>query len=106
MIRILATQGPLHIVIGGNKKHLSLALRLAHNLYLNHRVDVAIMSPLDVLLAQRSDKMIGNMVFIGRSDENDAVRSLLQTDGVHPPGEPYMDRSQCTVELMQPQSNS
>jgi hypothetical protein len=42
MIRILASSAPLTLVVGSSSQLMRLALRIAHDVYLNHRLDVVI----------------------------------------------------------------
>ncbi len=72
MIRLLATSGPMVFIIPPNDSvFTSLATRLAHDLYLYHRVDSEIVMEQEAL--ERTAHGIlgrGNVVSLGRPEEN------------------------------------
>ena len=85
MIRILATCGPLRVVHGDSPRQRDLALRIAHDVYLNHRTDVEILDGTEYLEILHEGPTVGNVVFVGRPEENVAVRHLLGLQKQRPP---------------------
>lgn len=69
MIRILASSGPLHIVIG-NEGNGDVAIRLAHDVFVHHRLDSAILLGQEALELVAQEKIAGNIVTIGRPEDN------------------------------------
>jgi hypothetical protein len=79
MIRLLATSGPMTIV--ANPSHAtawSIAVRYARDLYLYHRVVVNILTDTTALDDISKDSLRGNLVIIGRPDENAFTAHLLK----------------------------
>jgi hypothetical protein len=71
MIRLLASQGPMNIIADpSNSSAWSVALRYAHDLYLYHRIAVNVLSDDKALQHMTKDELFGNLVTVGRSDEN------------------------------------
>jgi hypothetical protein len=86
MIRILASRGPITIAVGSLKRHRDLALRMAHDIYLNHRVDVYIMSAAECVRSIAGNQICGSLVVLGGPSGNVASKALLDASRVHPPG--------------------
>lgn len=77
MIRILSSTGPLHFVVGNNPRHRDLAIRLAHDTFVHHRLDSVILSAQEALEEVGREEVGGNLIVIGRPDENDFARWLF-----------------------------
>lgn len=77
MIRILATTAPLIIVQGYTQSLRSLARRIAHDVYVHHRIDVEILDPRQALERLAMMQNLGNVVCVGRPEENEAVEWML-----------------------------
>lgn len=77
MIRLLATTAPLVIFIGTNPLHLSIATRIAHDLYTYHRIDTQIVSPASASTGLGHSAFEGNHLMIGRPEDNVWVKALL-----------------------------
>jgi hypothetical protein len=76
MIRLLATNGPMRIVVDtSNPRLVSIARRYAHDLYVYHRIAVNIIS--DNEAVDRLSEGRGNIVSIGRPDQNTYTAHLL-----------------------------
>lgn len=77
MIRLLATTAPLAMFIGTNPLHLSIATRIAHDLYTYHRIDTQIISPATDSTSLGPSTFEGNHLIIGRPEDNVWVKALL-----------------------------
>lgn len=77
MIRLLATEDVIRIVRGCTPKLRSLASRIAHDIYLNHRIDVEILEPEEAIKRVAEKKIVGSMVCLGRPEENELVKMLM-----------------------------
>lgn len=81
MIRLLATSSPINIIANpSNTSAWSIATRYAHDLYLYHRIIVSILSDTAALDEVSKDGLRGNLVTIGRPDENAFTAHLLKQD--------------------------
>lgn len=78
MIRILSSQGPLHLVVGPNRSHSDLATRIAHDVFVHHRLDCVIMDSHEALEGVARERLYGNIVAIGRPEENVFVDWLVR----------------------------
>lgn len=86
MIRILASRGPIIIAVGLSKRHIDFALRMAHDIYLNHRVDVNIMSAAQCVRSIAGNQICRSLVVLGGPSDNEAFKALLNASRSHPPG--------------------
>lgn len=80
MIRLLASAGPVTIVIGksASKRHASLARRYAHDLRVYHRLDSVIVNDKTALHAVAEGTLSpGSVVVIGRPEENQFAAWLI-----------------------------
>ena len=68
------------IVVGSSPQHMSIAKRLAHDLYVYHRSDAEILSDQEALEAVALDDLLGNVVIIGRPEENSFADYVLHQD--------------------------
>jgi hypothetical protein len=83
MIRILATSAAISLIIGDSPHHLSLARRLAHDLYLYHRLDSEIIMGRDALeRLMKGELGEGNLVIFGRPDENMFAKHLIDAETI------------------------
>lgn len=71
MIRFLASPGPIVIVIGSKDLHRYLATRIAHDLFVNHRIRVNIVSAAEGLEAVAKETLsTSNIAVIGCPTDN------------------------------------
>jgi len=70
MIRLLCTPGPLTFVVGSSQLHLEIAKNLAHDVFVNHRLDSEIVEAQEVLIRIARQDVVGNIVIIGDPREN------------------------------------
>jgi len=70
MIRLLSSPAPLLFVVGPNPQHRQLALRLAHDVLVHHRLDSTIVSAEEALMRVAREGEEGNIVTIGTPYEN------------------------------------
>jgi hypothetical protein len=85
MIRLLATNGPIRLVVDpSNQRLVSIATRYAHDLYVYHRIAVDIISDTEAVArsstaeGEETGNGIGNIVSIGRPDQNSYTAYLLE----------------------------
>ena len=86
MIRILASRGSITIAVGALKRHRDLALRMAHDIHLNHRLDVNIMSAAECVRPIAGNQICGSLVVVGGPSDNEASRALLNASRFQAPG--------------------
>lgn len=102
LIRILASKGPVIIAHGHGETHADLALRIAHDLFVHHRLAVSILNDRDCLEAISGRGVCGNLVLLGRPEDNVAVRYCLRRQV--PPSEFGLARrdggSSCAVRFI------
>jgi hypothetical protein len=70
MIRLLSTSAALTLVAGKDPSSRSIAQRMAHDLYLYHRLDSEILEPHDALERTARGLVRGNVVVVGGPTEN------------------------------------
>jgi len=70
MIRLLSSPGPLIFVCESQALHLDIAERLAHDVFVHHRLDSEIVSAEEGLIRVAQERVSGNMVVIGTPFEN------------------------------------
>lgn len=81
VIRLLATSGPISIIVDtSHTRSYSIAKRYAHDLYVYHRLAVNIVSDKEAVEGNLSDQMKGNLVIIGRPEENEYTRLVLKCE--------------------------
>lgn len=81
VIRLLATSGPISIIVDtSHTRSYSIAKRYAHDLYVYHRLAVNIVSDKEAVEGNLSDGMKGNLVIIGRPEENEYTRWILECE--------------------------
>jgi hypothetical protein len=89
MIRFLASAGPIVIVVGSKDLHRDLATRIAHDLFVNHRIRVNIISAAEGLQAVAKDTIsTSNIAVIGCPTDNMFAKWLFaqrQIPGMLPP---------------------
>lgn len=80
MIRLLATQGPITIVVDHAwARGMSIALRYAHDLFVYHRLAVNVVNDTEAAAMLGTGGLAGNIVIIGRDDQNRFLRDIRQT---------------------------
>jgi hypothetical protein len=77
MIRLLATNETLTIVVGTTTFSRSLATRIAHDVYVYHRLDSQILESHEALERTARGLLGGNMLVIGRPEENRYVEGMI-----------------------------
>ena len=80
LIRLLTSKGPVAFIVGPHPPHHSLAKRLAHDLFVYHRLDSEIVSADQAL----HERIGGNIVIIGRPEDNAYLRRVLQGEEITP----------------------
>nr|XP_018263092.1 uncharacterized protein I303_04583 [Kwoniella dejecticola CBS 10117]OBR85250.1 hypothetical protein I303_04583 [Kwoniella dejecticola CBS 10117] len=71
IIRILSTAGPMTIICPDSPRLRDIAKKIAHDLYLYHRLDSDIIGDREGLMRVAKDELgQGNLVILGRPDEN------------------------------------
>jgi hypothetical protein len=82
MIRILASSGPINIVIPSaataNTTIMSVSSRYAHDLYLYHRLAVNIVTDQTALQKLEQGDLNGNIVSIGGAAQNRFTSHLME----------------------------
>jgi hypothetical protein len=77
MIRLLSTSAALTLVAGMDPSSRSIAQRIAHDLYVYHRLDSEILEPHDALERTARGLVRGNVVVIGGPKENRYTEWLI-----------------------------
>ncbi|ORY33999.1 hypothetical protein BCR39DRAFT_518090 [Naematelia encephala] len=78
IIRLLATSGPITFVIGNSELHLDIVKRLAHDLFLYHRVDTRILDAMEALgHTARGTLGEGSVIVLGRPEDNEYAKWIL-----------------------------
>lgn len=80
MIRLLTSKGPVAFIVGPHPPHHSLAKRLAHDLFVYHRLDSDIVSADQAI----HERIGGNIVIIGRPEDNAYQQRVLQGEAITP----------------------
>ncbi|KAI0798096.1 hypothetical protein C8Q75DRAFT_34633 [Abortiporus biennis] len=80
MSAILSSSAPLNIVISNktNTRELSIALRIAHDLYLYHKLDSRILEAHTSSKEIEQSTLQGNLIVIGTGVNNLLVKNLLE----------------------------
>lgn len=82
MIRLLATTASITIIVNtSHARSYSIAKRYAHDLYVYHRLAVNIVTDKEALSESSKGIMEGNQVIIGRPEENEYTRWILERQG-------------------------
>lgn len=85
MIRLLATEALFTIVYGNTPALRLLALRLAHDLMVYHRIDTEILNDSEGREKVAEGLIVGSLVCLGRPEENELVHWMAGEKKV--PGE-------------------
>lgn len=70
MIRLLSTSAALTLVAGTDPSSRSIAQRIAHDVYVYHRLDSEILEPHDALERTARGLVRGNVVVVGGPRQN------------------------------------
>lgn len=77
MIRLLATEAVFTIVYGRTPTLKNIALRLAHDLLVYHRIDTEILDDAEGHTRVAEGKIAGSLLCLGRADENELVEWMV-----------------------------
>lgn len=77
MIRLLATEAVFTIVYGNTPALKLLALRIAHDLLVYHRIDTEILDDIEGHERIAEGLIGGSLLCLGRSQENEAVEWMI-----------------------------
>ena len=80
IIRMLSSNEPITFIVGPRRSHHSLSKRLAHDLFVYHRLDSEITSADDAI----HEHIGGNIVIIGRPEENAYLQTISERAAVTP----------------------
>jgi hypothetical protein len=77
---MLSSREQITFIVGPHQLHHSLAKRLAHDLFVYHRLDSDITSADDAI----HEHIVGNIVIIGRPEENAYLHTISERAAVTP----------------------
>lgn len=85
MVRLLDSAGPIAVIVDPSQHRCySIALRYAHDLFVYHRLSFDILTVPEARSQLSQGGLRGNVVMIGRPDQNEFVRDLVSKEGERP----------------------